>query len=222
MVSATWSDIDPEQFLHEDGTPCAFDWPDSECLPPNKRSEFICPDIRTEYLPSLSIISPDLDSWPGFSDTSPLLQSSEISEQSSADDLYRLLSPLAQGYANWLSETELAATALDDWGRAVSNRHFEACRASLHRLESGLALIREDDNVRAAFQFANKAIHLANEWKKPGFNFSWRPFQLAFLIMNLDGLADRAHPDREVCDLLWYHSASLIGGIPAFWLHDEF
>ena len=30
----------------------------------------------------------------------------------------------------------------------------------------------------------------------------WRPFQLAFILLNLAGLIDRKHPDRETADLL--------------------
>jgi hypothetical protein len=32
----------------------------------------------------------------------------------------------------------------------------------------------------------------------------WRPFQLAFLLMNLPGIVDPHHPDREVVDLLFF------------------
>src|SRR5205823_13337490 len=32
----------------------------------------------------------------------------------------------------------------------------------------------------------------------------WRPFQLAFILMNLKGIAEPAHPDREVVDLLFF------------------
>ena len=32
----------------------------------------------------------------------------------------------------------------------------------------------------------------------------WRPFQLAFLLMNLPGIAEPASDDREVVDLLFF------------------
>ena len=32
----------------------------------------------------------------------------------------------------------------------------------------------------------------------------WRPFQLAFILLNLAGLADRTHADREIADLLFF------------------
>lgn len=32
----------------------------------------------------------------------------------------------------------------------------------------------------------------------------WRPFQIAFILVNLSGLADAEHSDREIADLLWF------------------
>ncbi len=33
---------------------------------------------------------------------------------------------------------------------------------------------------------------------------SWRPFQLAFILMNLNSMLDANHPDREIVDLIWF------------------
>ena len=33
---------------------------------------------------------------------------------------------------------------------------------------------------------------------------AWRPFQLAFILLNISGLADRHNPDREIADLLFF------------------
>ena len=33
---------------------------------------------------------------------------------------------------------------------------------------------------------------------------AWRPFQLAFLLLNLKGLVEPAHDDREIVDLLFF------------------
>jgi hypothetical protein len=32
----------------------------------------------------------------------------------------------------------------------------------------------------------------------------WRPFQLAFILLNIAGLSDRRHADREIADLLFF------------------
>jgi hypothetical protein len=33
---------------------------------------------------------------------------------------------------------------------------------------------------------------------------AWRPFQLAFILLNIAGLSDRRHADREIADLLFF------------------
>ena len=32
----------------------------------------------------------------------------------------------------------------------------------------------------------------------------WRPFQLAFILINLESMADRQSPEREIVDLIWF------------------
>ena len=91
-------------------------------------------------------------------------------------------------------------------------------------------MLRENEAALAAFRFANQAMYLqrvhtlAAEARtrddtlsldealtsvdEPK-NHSWRPFQLAFVLLNLPALADPTHPDRAdggtaLADLLWF------------------
>ena len=81
-----------------------------------------------------------------------------------------------------------------------------------NRIEAGIALLA-DDQVREAFCLANKVMARAGRQrdaarlgKQPGETAApaWRPFQLAFLLMNLPGIADPRHADREAVDLLFF------------------
>lgn len=40
--------------------------------------------------------------------------------------------------------------------------------------------------------------------RNPDTDFGWRPFQIAFILMNLSGIVDPLHKDREVVDLLYF------------------
>jgi hypothetical protein len=76
-----------------------------------------------------------------------------------------------------------------------------------------LDYILDVSNILEAFRIANRAIAIAirqrsthntditPESVKPP---AWRPFQLAFLLMNLVGIAHPEHSDRELVDLLFF------------------
>ena len=38
----------------------------------------------------------------------------------------------------------------------------------------------------------------------PGLVRQWRPFQLAFLLMNIAGISDQSKSDRKLVDLIWF------------------
>lgn len=40
--------------------------------------------------------------------------------------------------------------------------------------------------------------------RDPSNNFGWRPFQIAFILINLKGIVDPEHDNREVVDLLYF------------------
>ena len=40
--------------------------------------------------------------------------------------------------------------------------------------------------------------------RDPKNNFGWRPFQIAFILMNLNAIVDPEHLDREIVDLLYF------------------
>ena len=71
-------------------------------------------------------------------------------------------------------------------------------------MAEGIAAIRDDVNVRTAFQLAQTAMRLQFGWPRGGDPLVWRPFQLAFQLLVIAPLATRSHPDRETMDLLWF------------------
>lgn len=106
---------------------------------------------------------------------------------------------------------------------------LETCRATLGRIRDGIALLASDEKAAEAFRFANQAMAQqrirtiytreirqkkndklkVEEFDLPK-NRSWRPFQLAFMLLNIPALVDPTHPDRidptfAKADLLWPH-----------------
>src|SRR5208282_4842850 len=85
-------------------------------------------------------------------------------------------------------------------------------RIAADRIEAGIDLLG-DAQVLVAFQLANRTVATALR-QRIGFTDkiepakvkapSWRPFQLAFVLMNLRGVVQPNHADREVVDLLFF------------------
>lgn len=67
------------------------------------------------------------------------------------------------------------------------------------RLEEGMRLLRENTDLRRAFQLMNRAMRMSADGRYRG----WRAFQFGFLLANLACIAD---PDREsdTADIVWF------------------
>jgi hypothetical protein len=151
-----------------------------------------------------------------------------------AGALTAALRPLVDGYRSWIDRQRATAAdparRLDDY-RSEARQALADTREAADRISAGIALLAADPTARRAFGFANRAMYLqrvrtvvaARRRERPGLsladalaiadrpaNHRWRPFQLAFVLLNLPALADPRHPERTeepqqaVADLLWF------------------
>ncbi|MEU5411983.1 MULTISPECIES: helicase-related protein [Streptomyces] len=140
-----------------------------------------------------------------------------------ADRLRDELTAFADGYREWFEEQRNAE--IPGWGRDAADRILERIEAVVARIASGVRTLCDPERpeLLAAFRTANHAMALqmrhsapdqAGERRArrdpaafepaPAPDAAWRPFQLAFFLLSLDGVADPSHPDREVADLIWF------------------
>ena len=115
-------------------------------------------------------------------------------------------------YGAWI-ETQAALTAglAPRRSETAHNLIADMDRARA-RIESGIRKLTDEPRARLAFQIANLAIASALRRRAAGASGdpaaqrapAWRPFQLAYILLNLDGIAEKAHPDRELVDLLFF------------------
>ncbi|MFE5920884.1 DISARM system helicase DrmA [Streptomyces sp. NPDC056468] len=161
-----------------------------------------------------------------------VLDMGELSRLEAAP-LRAALLPLVDGYRSWIERQKQSiddpATGLDAY-RAEARENIRLAGRAAKRIQAGIDLLQDDPDALDAFRFANRAmwhqrVHTiaAGSRRRSSSmsleeavqaadlpeNRSWRPFQLAFLLLNLPSLANPAHPERAdddsaLADLLWF------------------
>lgn len=129
------------------------------------------------------------------------------------DVLHSLLVGLPRAYADW------AVTQAGTIGTLPPMRQetAKACLAGIDiaqsRIAAGIRRLRGDRRARAAFAVMNRAVARSNRQREAALRRQsaaavpapeWRLFQLAFILLNLEGLTDPAHEDRATVDLLFF------------------
>ncbi|AXL93587.1 helicase [Streptomyces sp. CB09001] len=149
-------------------------------------------------------------------------------------ELSAALAPLADGYGTWLEQQRAKARSLPDDLRASADVAIDQALDICDRITLGIDRLVADDTALKAFRFANRAMALQRrntaiataragreddhasyreaydqihaQGKQAA---SWRPFQLAFVLLNLDSLGRPGHPHRgtgreALVDLLFF------------------
>ncbi len=136
------------------------------------------------------------------------------------------LKTLVDDYAAWI-EAQAARVGTEILGHDdPANDALARCKTTLQRLRAGLSVLLSEPRALESFRFANRVMarqrvrgiyalkrrrgeDIALESVDVRKNRSWRPFQLAFLLLSVPSLADPTHADRTnpadaFADLLWF------------------
>jgi len=204
LCGATWKAIDPERphpFILSPGE-APFAWTDAVVVPQPERAKFSPADVRTELVPCYPIEAPHMD-WDGQFGPSPALNPEVLAETWHPEQVRNNLQPLVDGYRAWIQAQQSLVACLPAAQQPVAEAHLQQCRRIADRIQEAIEILATDEDVRLAFCFASKAIALQSQWAR-GQVLTWRPFQLAFILLNIPALADPLHSDRRTCDLLWF------------------
>jgi len=205
MCGAMWKEIDPEQPFEVPDRPteAPFSWTDLGAIVASEQSKFTPADVRTELIPIYLVQTPDMD-WLAEYGAAPELNPAILAETWEPERLKNALQPLVSGYQTWLQGQQILMRRLEPAFQNVAQVHIQECTQVAIRIQEAVDLLSVDENARLAFCFANKAIDMQSRWKNPQSPLSWRPFQLAFILLNIPPLVNPTHPDRNICDLLWF------------------
>jgi hypothetical protein len=142
------------------------------------------------------------------------------------DPLADVLSMLTKDYSVWIDEQRARVGAEVTGYDTQSQQAMDRCQEILTRLQQGIDTLKRNEKALAAFRFANRAMATQRVRSQYALamrrgedvtidkfdvlkNRSWRPFQLAFLLLSIPSLTNPSHPDRiepveAYADLLWF------------------
>lgn len=167
-------------------------------------------EISTTYFPSHEILLADPNAG---SPNDPFGEYDLRMEIFADDGGYDNLDLLQSAYGNWIAfqEEQLRKEkpTLSDDEVSIGWANLRRARACHSRIVTGIETLRNDETgeVRTAFRLMNLAMieqRSVGSTKPPRSSHKWRPFQIAFILMNLPGLADPHHDERDIADLLWF------------------
>lgn len=136
-------------------------------------------------------------------------------------------------YKSWVTELEKIATALDTRYQTIAAKNISECRQAYERMYAGLSGLENNEEAYSAFCLANRAmfmqrVHLRMQqqtsdtdrypgdeqiaqllqdmdyYKQDDFDSRWRPFQIAFLLMDINSIINDESPERDIVDLIWF------------------
>ena len=174
---------------------------------PDADSAARCREVRTRWMPTANVEKVVARELPTVE-----LSMEALAAAPSAQVIRDKVGPLLHAYAEWLTE-QVKKLPVEQPRREVGEGLLANVKRVHARIAAGLAAL-DDPKVCEAFRIANRAVATAMRQRlshdRPDAPPSshappkWRPFQLAFLLMNLVGTAEPTHADRKIVDLLFF------------------
>ena len=198
------------------GRNCAATWDEAEY----GRASWVKSDFIPEYeFPGVSAALEGFDKF--------FFSMRFMSNPKNKSGVLERLNILADSYEKWIQEKLIANDKMSniEFKEEIGENVISHCKEAQDRIREGIALIANDDIAFDAFCFMNRSMLLQRNImsfsKKYGSgiecnfrdfvdpreqdtDFAWRPFQIAFILMNLTGIVDPEHKDRDVVDLLYF------------------
>lgn len=157
-----------------------------------------CFQIRTQFLPSAEVERVAPASMPDV-----ILSMSALSKLPDSNTAKSSLSALVSSYRDWIEQQRHHLPPVSARRKEIAELLLDRAGVAANRIEEGIAQLA-DPLALEAFKLANGAMAGAAQRRMKIADPQWRPFQLAFVLMNLPGVVNPSHPDRETVDLLFF------------------
>ena len=165
-----------------------------------------CTEICTTWIPTANVPRVEAAKLPAVQ-----LGMEALASAASAAVIRQMLSPMVSEYRNWIT-AQLNSPINPPQAEKVAKDLLNSASRACDRIEAGLNAL-DNANVLESFQLANRVVaiarrqQLSQDRSAPPESFDppeWRPFQLAFILLNLVSIAQPHHQDREIVDLLFF------------------
>ncbi|MEV6260254.1 helicase-related protein [Streptomyces sp. NPDC051784] len=191
------------------GCSAAWDWFPPAVGEPNVDRAVIS-SVRTEFVPAHEVLL--TDSNPDIDDSALTMEGLATRPE---NEVMSALNDLLAGYAEWIDRKEAESEAFRGTPHETPAREqIVYCRAALARMRRGIRVLGTNTDAMRAFRLANRAMaqqRARSEWVRNGREGDpntaagrWRPFQISFMLLCLEGIVDDKHEDRGIADLLWF------------------
>ena len=158
-----------------------------------------CQLLRTAWIPSAEVEKTTTVDVPGVELSMVALGA--LADGAAAETA---LLPLVTRYRAWIAAQREDIPTLQGTRRETAEELLRLAGVAADRIERGITVITEDPDALDAFRVANRAVGRALRQRLKIETPRWRAFQLAFILLNLPGLADPRDPNRETVDLLFF------------------
>ncbi|MBI4880539.1 MAG: helicase [Planctomycetes bacterium] len=163
-----------------------------------------CRVLRTAWIPSAEVEKTAAADVPGV-----LLEMEALGALEDGAAAEHALMPLVLRHREWIAAQQEQAAAQGGARRETADELLRLAGIAADRVERGIRLLAGDAQALDAFRVGNRAVARAMRQRRQAQGLSgetprWRPFQLAFLLLNLPGLADPRDPHRDTVDLLFF------------------
>lgn len=159
--------------------------------------------VRTTWLPSYEVRR-----VVAYRDNNVSVSMDDLAQLADADDVMRKLARLPTAYGEWIEAQ--SRRDVGPGGRSETQRQLiDKASTAKARIQAGIDLLARDPQVRRAFCLMNKAMAEAARHRSPNrYQGTTRPewylFQLAFVLLNLNGVSSPEHDDRKRVELIFF------------------
>ena len=163
-----------------------------------------CRRLRTTWIPSADVERTETAEVPAVE-----LSMDRLGALADGEAAEAALRSLVEAYREWIAGRRDSLEALQGGRRDTAEDLMLRAAHAADRIAQGIGMLTRDEDALDAFRVANRAVASAlrqrlGEHFAEGASPRWRAFQLAFILLNLPGLADPLDPHRETVDLLFF------------------